>query len=206
MLVKTDMSEELKFANIYRRGLAFLVDEVIVLAIRIVIIGGVYIAFFQNEMKRLAADLYGIIINISETATIIDLWNQVIELQTIKLMIIFIFCFCIIHPIYQFIMYKYYGGQTFGKKLIGIVVLSDKWQKMSIADILARIIFSYLPWVLPFVIYYLYIISNGLFIPIALVWLFWYDPWILFNRRGKTVHDILSGTFVYCCLRDEESQ
>lgn len=200
--MELEIEKEFKLAGMYRRGVAFVIDEFIVLIIRVIIITIAYLLFFQEEVTRLGREFYASVNIITEThGTFADFLEMLQSLHAVKLLSIMSIIFCITHPVYQLIMYKYCDGQTFGKKATGIVVLTGKLQKMRLSDIITRVIFCYLPWVLPILIYYLYINASIFFIPVTIVWFFWYDPWIILGKRGKTLHDILSNTYTYVIIQ-----
>jgi len=191
-------SIEPKLASIYRRGIAFVVDEIVVCLIRSVILSILIMLFFYDEIKNFLTDFKSFILSLPDSANLLEILRIILAMKITTWMIILTILFVIIYPIYQYIMYKYYNGATIGKKFANIVVLRDNCSKLRNSDIITRIILGYMPWLLPFVIYYLFTINSGFYVILLIIWFFWYDPWILtFNRKNKTIHDMISGTSVF---------
>jgi len=189
--------QDLKLASIYRRGFAFIIDEIIISFFRILLISSIYLLFFKSQLQELNNTVYLSIINLSENSTIMDIFNTLKDLEITNWIIRFSILFIAVSPIYQIYCYHFKSGQTKGKKFMGIIVLKSDQTKITIGDIFARVILSYIPWILPVAIYELYNIGNILYLPCLILWFFWYDPWILFGERHKTIHDLMSGTYVF---------
>lgn len=199
-----DSIRVLKIANIYRRGLGFIFDEFILSLIRTVILSLIYILFLKENLDLYIKELLELMNVLPENASILDIINQIKKMKITWWIQLSVFLYVIVSPIYQFIMYKKKEA-TFGKLALNMIVKKDTKLKMTNGDIIARMTWSYIPWLLPFVVYYLFIINSGLWILCSMIWFFWYDPWILFGQRNKAIHDSLSGTCVFVMKKDKES-
>ncbi|QED23545.1 RDD family protein [Candidatus Deianiraea vastatrix] len=189
---------KLVITNIYKRGIAFVVDEMILCVARVSLLTFIYTVFFQGEeMKKTGEEISITMAQIPETASLPEVWHVLTSLKITIWIELFIGIFFIVSPIYQFYMYYFKNGQTIGKKVVGIVVLKADEMKMSAGDIVLRMVLSYVPWILPLIVYILYANGSLMYVPLLIVWFFWYDPWIFFGKKGKTLHDVLSNTYVF---------
>ena len=186
----------LKNATIYKRGAAFIIDELIISLLRILIMSIIYIVIWRSEIINIKDKMLAIISELSSSPNIHDVRFAIEESGIITQLIIFFLIFFAVGFAYQIASYHIMDGQTFGKKAIKLIMLTKDKKKPSLAIVLSKVMWSYMPWILPFFAYQLYANDINAYIPVIAVWLFWYDPWIIHGKKNVTLHDFLSGTIV----------
>ncbi len=197
---------ELKSASIYRRGVAFMIDEFFITTARALIMFVFYGLIFHYQFEDFKIDVIMKISSLPENAGLSDIFTAIKELKITIWIISFILLFVFVSGIYTLYMYKFKNGQTFGKRIMSLIVLKKNQTQMTNGDILTRVLWSYVPWFLPFVSYQLYVNSIILYLPLLVIWFFWYDPWVVLGKRGITMHDFLSATRVFVIPSSEEDK
>lgn len=190
------MEKKIHLASIYRRGIAFMIDEFILALVRALAISCIAIFCLAKNIHDLGLDLKEKLLSIPDNPTPAELLSAFQSIEIASWMILIAFVFIIIGPLYAILIYRFKNGKTIGKAALGLRVIRSDGGDLSFGDIVARVVFSYIPWFLPMLIYYLYNINNSLWLLCFIIWFFWYDPWIFVGQRNKAIHDTLSMTCV----------
>lgn len=187
----------------YKRVLAYLIDIILVSFIG-VLIG--YLIPVSSEYEKADAELRDVFSDYSnkkiDDETYLEKLNDIsytISKESVTLSIITV----VVYIIYFVVVPYYYNGQTFGKKIMKMKIISNQDKKLSMNNYLIRalIIDSILSNIIGVVtILFLnksaYIESSNIVSNIFMYLYIVIFAMILFQKDGRGLHDIIAGTKV----------
>lgn len=195
-------SNNLSYAPIRSRFLAFIIDFSIVYFVRILYIQLSFLLYFQNDLNLFLIEyekLYGKISSISD-----------IELQfflnsnLFGEILFFVSSLFFVGTVYNIIFLLTKWSSTIGQKLLGIHITSSNGNKLNLLQIISRSILIVMPYYIFFILFLLYTLNTltnnntvmqDLLLIYGVAYICWYDM-IFFTKDKILFHDLLTKTRV----------
>lgn len=202
-----------KYAGAFERGFAYLLDFTILLIIRSTAVVSVYMIFFKDKIMKIL-NQYSLIFgegdytrNSPEVMEFIK--TSGIIPYSLTLLFVSVFIFLMIGCLYYTLMNISSWKTTLGGRLMSFYTVTDDLETVSLYRGFSRYFLSIIPW---FLVCSLAIKTFALFLSgqdittvtrgshdflvfTGLLYITWYD-FILFNKKRKTVYDLLCKTVV----------
>ena len=194
------MLDDIKYANPLKRSIAFNIDILITSFIRIICFKILAFFMINEEIQLLKQDMKdavdnGIVTQDNQDSLLEFFLSNQYAIQIMEYLPMMIWIIFIIGALYYPIMESSAKCNTFGKRLMKIMVIDKNGRKMTFLQSSLRYIINLIPLILVF-----YILSqiaaksiDGVTILISLVAFFWFHV-SSFNKEKLTLTDMLSNS------------